>query len=1229
MNTIERRIPIKPLGVILALVWISSVGATAYAQDTKTALGEADRLLAELQKEKSTTVGLALVKAVGRLSEWMPRRTYAERLDAAAKAAKDPRVAFALHQKAAWAFAELEDDRYGGNGMTGPLGKQGCLVDWQVVGPFDNPSNEAFATALGPELGEVGPYPGKLVDVDWRELGPEDRYCEVGLNRSVQPSTAAVAYLGSTVTTKKAARGLLLLGADGSYKVWVNGELVALRDVDRGMAVDSDAWPIKLKAGTNNILIKVASAQDGGLGVIARLVDSRLKPLSFEATAKRKLLPTKSAPIPSEDKRALHLQLVQNAKSFSGDKAVWNAWLWQSTTWQDVAVPWRDVAERLLQNPDAIDPRLHALMSELYEEYWRQIDIVQAAAARNPQDPWIAVRQAATLELSLTEPDKLKARDIYARTWKANPAFLPAVVYLSDWYKGRNFDRRALTILDEYQSPDRLTTPAFGERFVSLHRNVGDLAKSKELEQTAWKAAFITSGYVWRTMRDLAQDGKLDAAIELVDRYLTFAPGSQYAMLRRADLLRANNDIDGALATYRQLRTWAPGDPDLYSFEAKLLLELGRVQEATQTYRKALEQRPQDQGLRDFLAFLQPDDRREFEPWLVKDVREIAAGFEPSPFNYDTIVDNSVTFVSKNGLASTVFQRVDRVLNADGIDVAKSHSGSYQMGDEVAEVLAVRVHKPDGSISEDYDHWDSGGTRKASTTYNDSASLTMRANDVAVGDLIEFRYRVSQVANENFRGDYFGDIAYLQGGRPMAMQRYAVVYPSNWELFFRAPKLKHERVDNQDPNGNAPGDGFRSTSFVMRDVPHVESDRRQPGYSDVYDYLLVSNKRTYDEIGKWWWNLVQEQLIVDEPIRKKVDELVEGLKSDTDKVKAIQNYVVKNTRYLHVGLGIHGWKPYRTSTCFRNRYGDCKDKAALLKVMLEAAGVKANLVLVRTRRLGSVEAVPASMHVFNHAITYVPSMDLYLDGTAEFNGTTELTSMDQGAQALIVEDGGAARFVTLPIDKSSANVLTMNLEVDLSGEEPVTRGTLTATGANAVYFRQSLEDPERRDEALEKQLSDEFPGAKLVRATYRNLDDLEKPTIIDFEMNGGELQQKDGKRTFVYPVGRPKSLLDSYAKRSRRTQDLTIRVPFTSETKIRYRLGPRKKFAKPPADASKKSKFGAYSVQYKTDGNDLVVDVTYSIDVQRVSVNDYKKFREFMADATAALNDSIAVEEAQ
>ena len=203
------------------------------------------------------------------------------------------------------------------------------------------------------------------------------------------------------------------------------------------------------------------------------------------------------------------------------------------------------------------------------------------------------------------------------------------------------------------------------------------------------------------------------------------------------------------------------------------------------------------------------------------------------------------------------------------------------------------------------------------------------------------------------------------------------------------------------------------------------------------------------------------------------------------------------------------------------------------------------------------------------------------------------------------------------------------LDVDLSGDEAVVRGTLEAHGANAVFFRQSLEDPERRDEALESQLADEFPGAKLASARYQDLSELEKPSRIEFVLQGGELLRTDGSREFVLPMGRPKNLLDAYASRSKRSQDLVIRVPFSNQTEVRYRLPGTRKFVDTPRDTKLESKFGSLDIQYRRDGRDLLVDVKYSIDVPLVKVEDYQDFRQFLAAVTAAMNESVRVVPAQ
>ena len=125
-------------------------------------------------------------------------------------------------------------------------------------------------------------------------------------------------------------------------------------------------------------------------------------------------------------------------------------------------------------------------------------------------------------------------------------------------------------------------------------------------------------------------------------------------------------------------------------------------------------------------------------------------------------------------------------------------------------------------------------------------------------------------------------------------------------------------------------------------------------------------------------------------------ELVAGAPDTRTKVQRIYRWVIDHTRYVGLEFGIHGFLPYRVPQIVQRGFGDCKDKASLLYTMLTEAGIDARLVLVRTRRNGAIHDLPASLSVFDHAIAYVPELDLFLDGTAEFSGSTEFPQMDQG-----------------------------------------------------------------------------------------------------------------------------------------------------------------------------------------------------------------------------------------
>lgn len=1207
--------------VLLLATWLGS--GTAQASELEN---EFEVLISRATNDARAPIALQAVTAAERLSSYMEFESYRARMLDASLKAKNPLAAFKLTQVAARAAVDAQSDVYGPRAEQ-LMATQGCLTDWSIVGPFGNENMEGLMAPMGPETGEEGPFPGKVVDVIWRDLPRFDQQCEYWLNQVIEPDQASVIYLSTFVEVDKAQKATLLLGTHGAYRVWVNGVLVGQNKEDFGMSADNEGWKVDLKKGANTVLLKVGSTGSGTLGAVIRLVDANLKPLKFEIagaeTSPRFVPPAVTAAskmVP--DPRALRTATAKLAESPVAPDALHSAWLWKDISNRDVSTPWRNVAVRILADASKLTPRQEALAAELYDEEFRQLAIVEAAFKRAPEDPFIISRLAALYEGGIPETRQLEARRMLEKLVEAQPDFLPARLSLSSWFRGRGFSEKAFNVLKA--APDK-SSPAFINRMLGL---IGEMGTGKEREewiQKSAKTSFLNGSDVWAQVRDFSTRGEHEAALVLIRRWRLASPASMGGAREEVQQLRALGRNDDALAVLSQMISINPGDADTWRERAELLVALGRLDEARSDVEAALERRPQDQFLRDYSAFLKPQENRFWDAWFFDDVREFASNIAPTPFNYDSIIDQSVVYVAANGLSQQVHQRVDRVQAPDGIDDAKFQQIAFQAGDERVDVLRVRIYKADGTVSEDYDQWESGGSRKASTTYNDTAYVNVRANNVGVGDLVEVQWRLSQVANANFRGDYFGDIQYLQGGRPLAFARYAVLYPNSWELFFRVPRLEHTRTENVVPGEGKLPEGFRSTSFELKDIPNVQTDPDQPGATDVYDYLLVSNKETWDDIGAWWWNLIKEQLIVDDEMRAEVRRLIKGKKTVDEKVRAIHNYVVRNTRYLHVGLGIHGWKPYRTTSAFRNRFGDCKDKAALLKVLLDEAGVDAEMVLVRTRSLGKVDEFPASMHVFNHAITYVPSLNIFLDGTAEYNGTRELTPMDQGAQALVVSNGGNAKLVQLPVDKATQNVMLFRLDVDLRGEVPVAEGNLSATGVNAVYFRSILEDPERRDEAFEKFLGSTYPGAKLLKAKYSDLSQLEKDVKIEFSFESPQLRRSDGSRDFLLPSGTTKDLVGSYAKLAKRSQDLDIRVPFTSENVVTYRLAKASGFSKIPENVSLQSRFGALDIKYVQKGDEVEASVIYRIDVQRVSVEDYNEFRSFVATMNDALNETITL----
>ncbi len=153
-------------------------------------------------------------------------------------------------------------------------------TEWLLVGPFPNPQavgtehSPALDSLFGPELDPDPerdyPLPGGA-SAAWRRIsGDSTGY--VRLNPHFQPNDWVAAYAQSFLFSPSPREATLLLGADDAHQLWVNGDLVSMRQGRNISVADDLEVSVPLREGWNRVLLKVADL-DGGWAFHLRAAD--------------------------------------------------------------------------------------------------------------------------------------------------------------------------------------------------------------------------------------------------------------------------------------------------------------------------------------------------------------------------------------------------------------------------------------------------------------------------------------------------------------------------------------------------------------------------------------------------------------------------------------------------------------------------------------------------------------------------------------------------------------------------------------------------------------------------------------------------------------------------------------------------------------------------------------------------------------------------------------------
>lgn len=367
---------------------------------------------------------------------------------------------------------------------------------------------------------------------------------------------------------------------------------------------------------------------------------------------------------------------------------------------------------------------------------------------------------------------------------------------------------------------------------------------------------------------------------------------------------------------------------------------------------------------------------------------------------------------------------------------------------------------------------------------------------------------------------FWGDWATFESSMPLLRDRMEIYAPA-------AFPLKHLALKDEIPGTvtyeKTALDGWTRHVWTAQSVPQLFEEPNMPPAYTVSQRLLLSTLNDWRDVSRWYWNLSKPRIESTTPeMIRTVEELVRGKTDRKERIQAVFQFVSQQIRYMGITPEAEapGYEPHDVSLTFENRYGVCRDKAALLVAMLRAAGFEAFPVLIDT---GAKKDLAVPQPFFNHAITAVREPDgsyLLMDSTDET--TRDLLPTYLCNRSFLVATPEGETLLTSPVPPAEENLLQIRTEGDL-GADGTLKGvsTLRFDGINDNVYRGFLarQKPDERKRFFEALLKRAVPGAKMTgwSLTPDNLQDMSAPLAARLEFEAPDYPIAGERATLLPP----------------------------------------------------------------------------------------------------------------
>jgi transglutaminase-like putative cysteine protease len=585
----------------------------------------------------------------------------------------------------------------------------------------------------------------------------------------------------------------------------------------------------------------------------------------------------------------------------------------------------------------------------------------------------------------------------------------------------------------------------------------------------------------------------------------------------------------------------------------------------------------------------------------------------------ETIADIRIDHLRKDslgrdGLTLAHVQQVWRINTAQGARSFSPHSVMYAAMSERLCIVRARVLRRDGRETEATFSADQPVVERGSSMYFDSRTRDIRFASLEPGDLVEIEYRLLPSSDVNPWAGYYARLDLFRDSLPTRLRRRVVVAPSSMKLYAVEHGLAPVVVRQH---------GAETTRiWQARDISAQPFEALSPSASATGPYLHVSTIGSMEEFGRWYSSLLEPAMAMDMSMRAVASQILVRNLATPQKVQAVYESVQRSTRYAAFEFGVHSYQPYALSTVERRGFGDCKDKAAMIVALLRAVGVPAEFAMVRTRSAGEVATEAYSVQLFNHAVAYVPELNLYLDGTAEYAALGELPPDDQGATAVTVDAEGRATRRIISFSTPESNRVTREVRARIAPDGNVEFASQTKfAGYFAAEQRRNSQSADLAG-SYRAALAQFYPSVKIAHAVAEGTARASREVDLKIE---GSIDAAHGEREVTLRSSlNTAGLTKKYAPERVRRNPVLVPVTPSEMEVFDYDL-PEGAKATLPADTRLTTDFGKVEISYRRDGNKLRVQTYTQLNPLTVAATDYAAFRAFCQAADEALKREVRI----